>query len=174
MQNRLIPFGGLKLPIYFCVANMNNPYLLMTTYLRQMVAVIIAATFSSLAASAQPPGTTDCTATRPGTQIRVYDFETVERQPSFPGGQCELTRFINRMRRYPANAYSQDIQGRVLVSFIVNTDGSISHVQVVRGVEESLNQEAVRVISEMPNWEPGFIGDHPVPVHCLLPIPFRR
>lgn len=106
--------------------------------------------------------------------VKVYDYDNVEEQPSFPGGQCELIRFINRIRRYPSAAYYGGVQGRVLVSFVVNTDGSLSHVRVVRGVEESLDQEALRVVGQMPAWEPGRIDDHPVPTHCLLPIPFRR
>lgn len=126
-----------------------------------------------MAINAQPPR--GCSQRqRTVTTVKVYDCENVEDQPSFPGGQCELIRYINRMRRYPAAAYSEGVQGRVLVSFVVNTDGSISHLRVVRGVEESLNQEALRIVSEMPAWEPGRIDSRPVPTHCLLPIPFRR
>lgn len=136
--------------------------------------LILAAAMSSIAICAQSPSGGGGAQRQRVVTVKVYDCENVDDQPSFPGGQCELIRFINRIRRYPATAYSEGIQGRVLVSFVVNTDGSISHVQVVRGVEESLNQEALRVVSEMPAWEPGRIADRPVPVHCMLPIPFRK
>ena len=66
------------------------------------------------------------------------------------------------------------IQGRVLCSFVVNADGSISHVSIIRGVEPSLNQEAVRLISEMPRWEAGKVANRSVPVHYILPIVFRK
>ena len=85
-----------------------------------------------------------------------------------------MLRFINNERRYPAEAYHDGIQGRVLCSFVVSEDGSLTHISVIRGVEESLDREAVRIISEMPKWMAGEIDDTPVPVYCILPIPFRR
>ncbi|MDE6308579.1 MAG: energy transducer TonB [Muribaculaceae bacterium] len=136
--------------------------------------IIVASALVTFSMSAQAPGGACVQRTRVVTTVKVYDCDNVEEQPSFPGGQCELIRFINRIRRYPSAAYSDGVQGRVLVSFVVNTDGSLSHLRVVRGVEASLDQEALRVVGEMPAWEPGRIDDHPVPTHCLLPIPFRR
>lgn len=106
--------------------------------------------------------------------MNVYEYDFVDRQPRFPGGDNAMISFINNERRYPKQAYHEGIEGRVLCSFIVNEDGSISHISVLRGVEESLNREAVRIISRMPAWEAGTIGDTPVPVYCILPIPFRR
>ncbi len=106
--------------------------------------------------------------------IDVYDMESVDRQPQFPGGDTAMLRFINNERRYPAEAYHDGIQGRVLCSFVVSEDGSLTHISVIRGVEESLDREAVRIISEMPKWMAGEIDDTPVPVYCILPIPFRR
>lgn len=107
------------------------------------------------------------------TQMTVYDYDYVDCQPSFPGGDFAMLRFINDCRRYPAKAYNDKIQGRVLCSFVVNVDGSISNATVMRGVEESLDREALRIINEMPRWEAGRIGGEPVPVHCIVPIPFR-
>ncbi len=106
--------------------------------------------------------------------VRVYEYDYVDIQPQFPGGDCEMINFINNERKYPSTAYQNNIQGRVLCRFIVNTDGSISNIEVIRGVEESLNREAVRVISAMPRWKAGRKGDENVPVSYILPIPFRR
>lgn len=113
---------------------------------------------------------------KPSAQIvmDVYEYDFVDVQPQFPGGNSEMIRFINNERRYPAEAYHNGIEGRVLCSFIVNTDGSISHIAVLRGVEESLNREAVRIISEMPHWKAGKLGDENVPVYCIFPIAFRK
>ncbi len=105
--------------------------------------------------------------------IEVYDYDFVDQQPHFPGGDHEMFKFIRTHRRYPAEAYHNGIQGRVLCSFIVNPDGEISHIEVIRGVEPSLNNEAMRIISEMPRWVAGKVADQAVPVYCILPIPFR-
>jgi TonB family protein len=112
-------------------------------------------------------------ASHSGEYMDVYDYDVVDSQPHFPGGDCELIKFINRERRYPAEAYDRHIEGRVLCSFVVNVDGSISNISVMRGVEASLDKEAVRVIDRMPRWIAGRMGHHPVPVYCILPIAFR-
>ncbi len=106
--------------------------------------------------------------------MNVYEYDFVDRQPQFPGGDNAMIRFINNERRYPKKAYREGIEGRVLCSFIVNEDGTISHISVLRGVEESLNREAVRIISQMPPWIAGEIDNTPVPVYCIIPIPFRH
>ncbi len=106
--------------------------------------------------------------------LEVYDCDFVDEQPQFPGGEVALIKYINDSRRYPAEAYDRRIQGRVLCGFIVNPDGEISHVSVIRGVEPSLNHEAVRLISNMPRWEAGKVNHTPVPVYYILPIAFRR
>lgn len=112
--------------------------------------------------------------TSQGRSTSVYLAEETDIHPSFPGGDRNLLRFINSERRYPARAYKEGIEGRVMCSFVVGADGSISNVEVVRGVEESLNAEAVRIIKSMPRWNPGTIDDEPVATYCLLPIAFRR
>lgn len=103
----------------------------------------------------------------------VYDYDVVDVQPQFPGGERGLTNFINQTREYPYNAYKRKIEGRVLCSFIVNADGSISHVKILKGVEHTLNREAERIILSMPSWIAGRVNDEPVPVRCILPIAFR-
>lgn len=104
----------------------------------------------------------------------VYDFESVDRQPEFPGGECAMMRYINSERRYPAKAWNDGVEGRVRCSFVVDTDGSVGFVSVLKGVEESLDREAVRIISSMPRWTVGEIDSVAVPVYCVVSIAFRR
>lgn len=122
----------------------------------------------------QPQNTASTQAQHTQISVNVYEFDFVDRQPQFPGGDNAMIRFINHERRYPKEAYQEGIEGRVLCSFVVNEDGSLSHISVIRGVEESLSREAVRIISQMPPWLAGEIDNTPVPVYCILPIPFRR
>lgn len=104
----------------------------------------------------------------------VYEFDFVEEKPEFPGGGTELVNFINDNRRYPAEAYSLGIEGRVTCSFVVNCDGSVSNISIIRGVEKSLNKEAIRIIGKMPKWSPGKIEGEAVPVRVICAIPFRK
>lgn len=115
-------------------------------------------------------GTRQCSSQQ---SIEVYEYDCVDVQPRFPGGNQELLKFINKTRRYPSEAYQHGVQGRVVCGFVVNEDGSISHISLVKGVEESLNNEALRIISEMPKWESGSINSRNVSVYCVLPIVFR-
>ena len=106
--------------------------------------------------------------------MEVYEFEYVDIQPQFPGDERGLINVINKTLEYPYKAYKNRIQGRVLCSFIVGTDGRVSDIRVVRGAgDDSLNREAVRVIGEMPKWSVGKVGNHAVPVRVVLPIAFR-
>ena len=104
----------------------------------------------------------------------VFEYDYVDEKPIFPGGSNSLINFINSTREYPVEAYEMGIQGRVTCSFIVNEDGKISHIKVLRGVESSLNSEALRIISLMPDWEPGKINEMRVPVRVVCSIPFRK
>lgn len=108
------------------------------------------------------------------TYIEVYEYDFVEEKPSFPGGDTQLLRFINEHRRYPAEAYDKGIEGRVTCAFVVNADGAVSNISVLRGVESSLNREAVRILSRMPAWTPGRIDGQQVPVRVICAIPFRK
>ena len=106
--------------------------------------------------------------------IEVYEYDYVDIQPQFPGGERGLINFINKTREYPYHAYKKRIEGRVLCSFIVGTDGRISDVRVIKGAgDDSLNREAIRVIGKMPKWSVGKVGAHAVPVRVVLPIAFR-
>lgn len=104
----------------------------------------------------------------------IYEYDYVSEKPTFPGGDSKLVKFINSTREYPKAAYENGIQGRVICSFVVNTDGSISNIQILRGVEDSLNEEAIRIIKKMPKWTPGRIDGQAVPVRVIYPIPFRK
>lgn len=106
--------------------------------------------------------------------IEVYEYDYVSEKPCFPGGDELLMPFINSHREYPKEAYAKGIQGRVTCSFVVNADGSIGHISVLRGVEPSLNQEAIRVLSEMPRWTPGKLNGKSVPTRVVRAVPFRR
>ncbi|MDE5839215.1 MAG: energy transducer TonB [Paramuribaculum sp.] len=106
-------------------------------------------------------------------ELEAFTYDSVDEQPHFPGGDGAMTKFINRERKYPHEAYAAGIQGRVLCSFIVNADGSISNAEVLRGEYEILNKEALRIISKMPKWVAGKINGTSVPVYCIMPIPFR-
>lgn len=111
---------------------------------------------------------------RGSVDLPVYLYEEVDEQPAYPGGEREMMKFIIKERRYPEEAYNAGVQGRVLCSFIVQPDGSVSYVEVLRGVEKSLNDEAVRIITNMPKWTPGKVEGTNVPTYCILPISFRK
>ena len=101
-------------------------------------------------------------------------YEGVYYEPEFPGGAEQLSEYLYRHLDYPAEAQESGIEGRVLVSFVVNKDGSLSDVKVRRSVDPSLDREAVRVVSGMPKWTPGRLKDgQTVRVRYTLPITFR-
>lgn len=100
-------------------------------------------------------------------------FTVVEDMPEFPGGTVELMKYISKAVKYPVIAQENGIQGRVIVTFTVNKDGKVTDAVVVRGVDASLDKEAVRVISEMPNWKPGKQRGKAVRVKYTLPVMFK-
>ncbi len=100
-------------------------------------------------------------------------FDVVEENPSFPGGQAALMQWLNANIKYPVIAAENGIEGRVIVQFVVSKTGSISDVRVVRGVDPSLDKEAVRVVRNMPNWTPGRQNGTTVNVRFTLPVTFR-
>lgn len=100
-------------------------------------------------------------------------FVVVEEQPEFPGGQAAMMKFLSDNIRYPVIAQENGIQGRVICNFVVERDGSITDVQVVRGQDPSLDREAIRVIQQMPRWKPGKQRGSAVRVRFTLPVVFR-
>lgn len=106
--------------------------------------------------------------------IEAFEYDFVSEKPEFPGGESKLTEFINQNRVYPPEAYEKGIQGRVTCWFIVNADGSISNVSLLRSVNSMLNDEAIRIFSMMPCWHPGRIDGIPVPVRVVRSVRFRK
>ena len=97
----------------------------------------------------------------------------VEQKPSFPGGESAMYKWLQDNIIYPAAASEEGVQGKVTVQFIVEKDGSITHVQVVRGKHPALDAEAARVIRKMPRWTPGRNNGQPVRVTYHLPVQFK-
>ena len=106
--------------------------------------------------------------------IEVYEYDFVTEKPTFPGGDRHFLSYINETRVYPEEAYRRGVQGKVTCSFVVNIDGSISHISILRGVEASLNREAIRIISGMPVWNPGKLDGQTVPVRVVRSVAFRK
>lgn len=97
----------------------------------------------------------------------------VEQMPKFPGGDAELYKFISNNLNYPAMAIENNVQGRVVVQFVVTKDGSIGNVKVVRSVDRDLDNEAIRVCKKLPKFIPGKQNGQPVNVWYTLPVTFK-
>jgi periplasmic protein TonB len=95
-----------------------------------------------------------------------------EVMPSFPGGEVAMHNFLKERLRFPAQAIAARISGTVYLSFVVERDGSITEIEVLRGGEGGLGQEAVRVVKLMPSWNPGIQAGRPVKVKFTMPIKF--
>lgn len=100
-------------------------------------------------------------------------FEVVEVMPSFPGGPAALQQYLKSNMRYPVVAQENGVQGRVVVSFVVERDGSITDVNVAKSVDPSLDKEATRVVKSMPKWIPGKQNGSAVRVKYNVPVTFR-
>ena len=101
-------------------------------------------------------------------------FQLVEKKPSFNGGDAnEFSKWVNERLNYPEIAKENGVQGRVMLQFTVNADGSVSNVKVLRGVDPSLDKEAVRVVSSSPKWTPGKQRDRNVKVTYTFPVIFQ-
>lgn len=101
-------------------------------------------------------------------------FQLVEEKPSFNGGDAnEFSKWVNSKLQYPEIAKENGVQGRVILQFTVNPDGSVSNVKVLRGVDSSLDKEAVRVVSMSPKWKPGNQRDRAVKVTYTFPVIFQ-
>lgn len=100
-------------------------------------------------------------------------FTAVEQNPEFPGGPAEMYKYLAKNIRYPGAASRANIQGRVFLQFVVNTDGSITDVSVVKGVGFGCDEEAMRVVKGMPKWKPGRQSGRAVRVKYTLPVNFQ-
>lgn len=108
----------------------------------------------------------------PDGDDKVYDV--VEQQPEFPGGTSGLAKWLGDNIKYPAEAAKQGIEGRVIVQFVIGSDGTVSDAKLMRPVNPLLDQEALRVISAMPKWTPGKQDGKAVAVKYTMPITFRQ
>lgn len=108
------------------------------------------------------------------TIVEVNDiFSKVDVMPEYPGGVEKLMEYIMKNLSYPEEAKNKGIEGRVIVRFVVDKDGKVISPEVIRGLDESCNNEALRVVKEMPNWKPGSQDGRNVPVFFTLPITYK-
>ena len=122
---------------------------------------------SEIAVAAPPPPPA------PKPEVATKVFDVVEEMPSFPGGNGALMSYLSSNVKYPVVAQENGVQGRVIVSFVVERDGSISDVKVARSVDPSLDREAQRVVKSMPRWTPGKQNGQTVRVKYTVPVVFR-
>jgi protein TonB len=99
-------------------------------------------------------------------------FMIVEEMPEFPGGQAALQKYLASSVKYPVIAQENGIQGRVYIQFVINTKGEVTNATILRGVDPSLDREALRVVEAMPKWKPGKQRNRPVRVSYTVPINF--
>ena len=100
-------------------------------------------------------------------------FQIVEEMPAYPGGEQKLMEFIAKGIKYPQIARETGIQGRVFVGFVIEPDGSVSNVKVLRGIGGGCDEEAMRVVKSMPKWKPGKQRGKAVRVSYMLPVNFK-
>jgi len=127
--------------------------------MKKILFTLIALTFI-LSAKAQQKDTTNRT------------FTTVEHIPEFPGGMKAFYNFLSSNIHYPALSREKGIQGRVIVTMIVEKDGTLSNIKIARGIADDIDKEALRVIALSPNWKPGIQNGKPVRVSYAIPINF--
>jgi len=99
-------------------------------------------------------------------------FTAVEKQPGFPGGEGKFGAYLQKNIRYPAVARENNTQGRVILTFVVERDGSLTDIKVVRGIGSGCDEEAVRVLKNSPKWTPGIQNGRPVRVQYSIPVNF--
>ena len=107
----------------------------------------------------------------PVDEEKVYDV--VELMPSFSGGKEALKAYLAENVRYPKELEENCVQGRVIITFIVEADGSLSQAKVIKSVHPALDKEALRVVKKMPKWIPGQQDYHKVRVRYIIPVTFR-
>ena len=100
-------------------------------------------------------------------------YQIVDEMPQYPGGEKAMMEYVAKNVKYPQEAKDKEIQGRVFVSFVVEKDGSVSTVKVLRGIGGGCDEEAVRVVSSMPKWKPGIKDGKPVRVSYMMPLNFK-
>jgi protein TonB len=99
-------------------------------------------------------------------------FTNVDQMPEYPGGSAALLNYINNNIQYPEKAKKNNIQGRVMISFVIDEEGSVVDEKVTQSIGGGCDEEALRVVKGMPQWKPGLNAGKPVKVHYLLPLTF--
>jgi len=107
-----------------------------------------------------------------GVSMLRCTYQIVEIMPEFPGGEMALRKFIATSVKYPIEAQENGIQGKVYITFVVNKEGKVTDAKVVRGVDPSLDKEALRVVNNLPIWKPGKQDGNKVNVNYTVPISF--
>ena len=109
-----------------------------------------------------------------GTNNTTSTFITwAQKMPEFPGGEADMMKYLKKNIRYPGQALAENITGTVYLSFIINTEGKVSQVKILKGIGGGCEEEAVRVVKSMPVWEPGKQNGNPVNVQLTLPVSFK-
>lgn len=142
-----------------------------------LITIPVILSFSIVKAQVSGTKTTDTTSKSANVTITTVDkngmiFTAVEHEPEFKGGTQAFYKYLRDAIHYPANAVKNHIEGKVFISFVVEKDGSLSDVKIVRSVSDDLDAEALRVIKASPNWEPGTQNGKPVRVAYTMPLSF--
>ena len=101
-------------------------------------------------------------------------YRVVEQMPEFPGGTAKMLTFISENIKYPQSAMEKGIEGKCFIQFVIDVDGSVTNVELMRGFDEECDAEALRVINLMPKWKPGKKDGKPVRVIYTIPVAFKR
>ena len=152
----------------FNVSHLNHRFIMMNKKRTRTIGHLKYALFVPLAAALLIASNISCVSTEEEETLQVC-----EQMPEYPGGVGELMKFLSTNVKYPVIAQENEIQGRVIVQFVVKKDGSIEDVQIAKGVDPVLDKEALRVISSMPKWTPGKQDGKAVNVKYTVPVMFR-
>lgn len=152
-----------------------SPAKKLAKYLLLLPLTLLLVAANSAYAQKKEPVKTEQSPQSPPKKTKQNDevFMVVEKQPEFPGGMYALMKYLSSNIMYPVEAQKQNIQGRVICTFIVEKDGSLSDIKVNRGIDPLLDEESVRVIESMPSWKPGMQRGKKVRTRFTLPIVFR-
>ena len=152
----------------FNVSHLKRRIIMMNKKRTRMTGYLKYALFAPLAIALLLVSNISCTSTTDEEALQVC-----EQMPEFPGGMGECMKFLSKNIRYPEEAMKNDVQGRVIIQFVVKKDGSISNPTVARSVDPLLDEEALRVINAMPKWKPGMHEGKAVNVKYTIPVMFK-
>jgi len=129
--------------------------------------------FISVSAQTTPPPPPNPPDVDAQQKVDTAIFVAVEQNPGFPGGIGKLMEYINKNLKYPKAAKQANLEGRVIVSFVVERDGSLTEIKVRKNLSPETDTEAIRLIASSPKWVPGMQGGHAVRVQYSIPIKFQ-